>query len=63
MFFQIPKSTPLLSFRTIQRRNMFSRLQAEFSPGLEICFSLLSGCGIEKNIFLKFVMADFTSFP
>src|SRR4051794_25903165 len=40
---QIPKSTPLSSFRTIQRKNIFSLLQFDFFSGVAICFFVLAG--------------------
>ena len=40
---EIQQSTPALSFLTIQRRNIFKRLQVELLAGVEICF--LVRCG------------------
>src|SRR3954470_19758655 len=36
--FQIPRSTPLLSFLTIHRKYMLIRLAAELFKGSEMCF-------------------------
>ena len=50
MVFQIPKSTPILSLRTIHRKNMFSRLQVEPRSGLATCLRVRSGeSGSEKK--------------
>jgi hypothetical protein len=41
--FQIPKSTPQLSLRTIHLKNIFKRLQVDFCNGDEICLKVLLG--------------------
>src|SRR5665647_1768406 len=43
IFFHIPKSTPLLSSRTIHRRYIFNLLQLECFAGEAMCFLVLSG--------------------
>ena len=49
-FFQIPKSTRDSSARTIQRKNIFSRLQVDPRLGLGICLRVRSGAlGKEKK--------------
>ena len=48
-FFSL-EDAPLSSCRTIQRRNMFRRLQVEPFSGLAICFLVRSGiCSSEKK--------------
>ena len=50
MRFQSPKSTPRSSLLTIQRRNMFNRLQVLFVAGEGMCFRVRFGAmGREKN--------------
>src|SRR5690606_41414224 len=54
IFFQRPKSTPLWSFRTIHRRNIFNLLQAELRSGAGMCFMVRRGkSGRLKNLLLK----------
>src|SRR5690606_6765553 len=55
--FQIPKSTPALSFLTIHRKNILMRLAAEFFKGSLICFWVLCKWSISKKIDLNFEMA------
>jgi hypothetical protein len=56
--FQIPKSTPLSSFRTIQRKNIFSRLQVDFCEGEDTCFFVRCGkSGREKKQERKWLRA------
>jgi hypothetical protein len=38
MLFQIPKSTPVVSWRTIHLKYMLIRLAAELFKGSETCF-------------------------
>ena len=53
ILFQIPKSTPVLLCRTIQRKYIFIRLAAEPFSGLAKCFSVRCSCSTLKKILYK----------
>jgi len=53
MSFHRPKSTSLLSFRIIQRRNILRRLAEELAVTSDTCFLILLAWGIDRKTFLK----------
>jgi hypothetical protein len=54
------RNQSLTNLATIQRRNILILLQAEPINGDEKCFSVLSGCGSEKN-WTSFEIASHTN--
>lgn len=56
--FHNPKSTPLLSLRTIQRKNMLMRFAVLFRSGLATCFKARCD-SLPTKMFLKYSMPSF----